>query len=254
MKIKKILIITGNGNPAIIAMNNYLAKFHKKKIDLYILENRFGIKKVLIHFIKSTFRQGLFYTLSIYYNRILKFFDPKIYKNYKVNRIEKNLSKLNKDFFLKLNPDIVITNGCQLIPSEVISTIHKLGKKIINLHNGICPRYRGSGNIWGIYEMNFKNLGVTIHYVDRGIDTGEIIKIKKIDVKKTKCKFEDFDILAFKLGSFLIIDFILGKLKLSKKLHEMQRSKFYSFPSRNIYLNAKKRYEAYLYSSSNKLG
>ena len=34
MKIKKILVITGNGNPAIIAMNNYVAKFHKKKIDL----------------------------------------------------------------------------------------------------------------------------------------------------------------------------------------------------------------------------
>jgi hypothetical protein len=251
MKYKKILIITGTGNPAVSAMNNYIKKFRREKIEFYILENKLNIKYILTHFIKITFKYGLFHSLSVYYNRALRIFDNRVKKNYEANKIVKDLSKLNKKFFLKLNPDLIVTNGCALIPGKVVTTIDKLGINIINLHNGICPRYRGSGNIWSIYEMNFKNIGVTIHYLDDGIDTGEIIKVKKINVKKTNCKFENIDILAFKLGSFLIIDFILGKLKLSKKLNEKERSKLYGFPSRNIYLKAKKRYEAYLYGSSN---
>lgn len=246
MRYKNVLIITGTGNPAISAINNYVKVFRKKKIKFYILENKFSIKKIFIHFVKNTLRYGLFHSLSVYYNIIFKMLDGKIKKNYEVDKVEKDLSRLDKDFFLKINPDLIVTNGCNLVPSKVISTTNKLGKNIINLHNGICPRYRGSGNIWAIYEMNFKKIGVTIHYLDSGIDTGKIIKIKKIDIKKINCKFEDIDILAFKLGSSLVIDFILGKLKLSKKLHSKQKSKFYSFPSRSIYLKAKKNYQAYL--------
>jgi SAM-dependent methyltransferase len=251
MKYKKILIITGVGNPAVSAMNNYIRVFRKEKIKFYILENKHSIKNFLILFIKSTIRYGLFHSLSVFYNRALLMFDRKVKKNYEAHKTVKDLYKLNENFFLKLNPDLIVTNGCALIPSKVVSTINKLGINIINLHNGICPRYRGSGNIWSIYEMNFEKIGVTIHYLDSGIDTGKIIKVKKINVKKTKCKFEDIDILAFKLGSFLIIDFILGKLKPSKQSNGIQRSKLYSFPPRNIYLEARKRYATYVYGSSN---
>jgi phosphoribosylglycinamide formyltransferase-1 len=50
------------------------------------------------------------------------------------------------------------------------------GKKIINCHPGILPAVRGLDAFkWTIYEM--KPLGVTLHYIDEEVDSGEIISV-----------------------------------------------------------------------------
>lgn len=46
----------------------------------------------------------------------------------------------------------------------------------INMHTGITPEYRSADPIfWALYRGEPEKVGVTIHYVDRGIDTGSII-------------------------------------------------------------------------------
>ena len=52
--------------------------------------------------------------------------------------------------------------------------------RIINLHISLLPFNRGADpNLWSFLENTPK--GVTIHYVDSGLDTGDIIAQKEID-------------------------------------------------------------------------
>lgn len=49
-------------------------------------------------------------------------------------------------------------------------------ERVINAHQGLSPYYRGSGtNFWPFVNGELQYVGVTIHYIDAGIDTGGII-------------------------------------------------------------------------------
>ena len=71
----------------------------------------------------------------------------------------------------------------QIIVPEIF-TIPPLGT--INVHGALLPQYRG-GNIlnWVIINGETKT-GVTLHYIDTGVDTGDIIAQKKFSIE-----FED---------------------------------------------------------------
>ncbi|MFH1009905.1 MAG: formyl transferase [bacterium] len=73
----------------------------------------------------------------------------------------------------ELNPHVVIVNGTRIISERVLTCIPA---KFINMHAGITPMYRGvHGAYWALVENNLKACGVTVYYVDPGIDTGQII-------------------------------------------------------------------------------
>jgi methionyl-tRNA formyltransferase len=59
-----------------------------------------------------------------------------------------------------------------------------LPKGCINLHPAYLPYNRGAyPNVWSIVDQT--PAGVTLHYVDEGIDTGDIIRQKKVEVLST---------------------------------------------------------------------
>lgn len=47
--------------------------------------------------------------------------------------------------------------------------------KIINLHPALLPSFPGAHGIKDAYDHGVKVFGITIHYVDAGVDTGKII-------------------------------------------------------------------------------
>ena len=53
--------------------------------------------------------------------------------------------------------------------------------KIINIHPSLLPKYRGLDAIGQAIQNGEKEIGVTVHYVDAGMDTGKIIAQKKIE-------------------------------------------------------------------------
>jgi folate-dependent phosphoribosylglycinamide formyltransferase PurN len=68
---------------------------------------------------------------------------------------------------------IVIVNGTRILKPAVLNCGPEL---FINTHQGITPQYRGAhGAYWAVVRGDMKNCGVTVHAVDEGIDTGEII-------------------------------------------------------------------------------
>lgn len=73
----------------------------------------------------------------------------------------------------EISPDIIIVNGTRLLSKEVIEATNAI---IINMHTGITPKYRGShGAYWALRNNDKENAGVTVHFIDEGIDTGKII-------------------------------------------------------------------------------
>lgn len=90
-----------------------------------------------------------------------------------------------------LNPDLIIVVAFGQILPENILEIPKLG--CINIHGSLLPKYRGAGPIqWSV--INGESVtGVTIMYMDKGMDTGDMLYKKEIhlDPKETSQTLHD---------------------------------------------------------------
>ena len=64
------------------------------------------------------------------------------------------------------------------------SFLEMFPKGCINIHPALLPFNRGAHpNVWSIVEGSPS--GVTIHYIDEGVDTGDVIAQRKVPVKET---------------------------------------------------------------------
>ena len=91
--------------------------------------------------------------------------------------------KITKKDIIKLNPDLIISyNYKYIIPKEILKL---KPKKFINLHISFLPFNRGAHpNIWSHLEKTPK--GVTIHFIDESIDTGDILFQKKVTISENE--------------------------------------------------------------------
>lgn len=93
--------------------------------------------------------------------------------------------RIRKDYEVLKSLDIDLIVTCaygQILPKEVLD----LPKKgCVNVHASILPHYRGSAPIqWALINGDAKT-GVTIMFMDEGMDTGDIIKIAEIPISDT---------------------------------------------------------------------
>ena len=152
-----------------ICENNYSRQYYKviKSKNSSILQRK--------HFIERKRYENYFFKK---YNE--KFKDPK--NTIIVARGEINTNKkINKKIF-QINPDLIISYGCGLIKNKIIN---KFKKKIINIHLGLSPYYRGSGsNYWPLVNNEPQLVGATFMKIDKGIDTGPILHQIRGNIKK----------------------------------------------------------------------
>lgn len=87
-------------------------------------------------------------------------------------------NKLSCKELIKPNYNFIISYGYRyMIPSEVVRYYRN---RMINLHISYLPWNRGSDpNFWSFIDNTPK--GVTIHYIDEGLDTGDIIIQKRVE-------------------------------------------------------------------------
>jgi len=91
----------------------------------------------------------------------------------------------------KHNPDLIcIASFNQLIKKEVIQ-IPQHG--VINFHPSLLPYYPGPNPWFRMIMNNETKWGATIHYIDEGEDTGDIICQSKIDYSETNSGEELFN-------------------------------------------------------------
>jgi phosphoribosylglycinamide formyltransferase-1 len=77
-----------------------------------------------------------------------------------------------------LRPDLVVSAGFMRILPESITTRFK----IINSHPALLPLFPGAHAVRDALAAGATETGTTIHWVDAGIDTGEVIAQEKVEI------------------------------------------------------------------------
>ena len=100
-------------------------------------------------------------------------------KNHEESVIQ-TTEKITPDFITSNSIELLISYGYRHILRENILKL--LPNSAINLHISYLPWNRGSDpNLWSILENSPK--GLTIHFIDEGVDTGDILFQKQLDLK-----------------------------------------------------------------------
>lgn len=94
-------------------------------------------------------------------------------KNINGKRFEEFLQENTCDLFVSMSFD-------QIFSQRIIEMVPK---GVINCHAGKLPFYRGRNILnWALINDE-KDFGITVHFVDRGIDTGDIIIQESFEIK-----------------------------------------------------------------------
>ncbi len=112
--------------------------------------------------------------------------------------------KIRKEYqqILDLKPDIIITCAYgQIIPEEILN-YPKFG--CINVHASLLPKLRGGSPLHHALIDGYNETGITIMYMDKGMDTGDIIKQSKISIQDSDNVGSIHDKLSI-LGSELLL-------------------------------------------------
>jgi len=137
----------------------------------------------------------------------LKVFTPRNFKD------EKNLEE-----FKSLKADIALVVAYGIILPKTILESTKFG--CINIHPSILPKYRGATPIQSALLAQDKKTGVSIIKMDEGIDSGDIISQKILDIDPDS-SYTDLVGLLANIGSEMALDTIINfkenKISLTKQ-------------------------------------
>ena len=192
MKDKRILLLGGEGESTNIVFHFLNEKFNLVQAIVEQPES----KKV---FIKRRIKKLGYLTVlgqilfQLFIVKFLKLSSGKrkkeIIRQFNLNNSEINKDKLANvssvnhkstiELIQNMNPDLIIVNGTRIISKKVLESTNC---KFINTHAGITPKYRGvHGLYWALINNDAEHGGVTVHFVDSGIDTGNIIYQNKVN-------------------------------------------------------------------------
>ena len=117
----------------------------------------------------EAFCDGLFFSYKTMANQ----YSIPIYKTKNINSA--NSLNLIKD----LNPDLLVSIFFNQILSKKLLDIPQ---DCINIHPAYLPSYKGVSPVFWALANDEPCAGVTVHYIDEGIDTGEIIYQEEIPI------------------------------------------------------------------------
>ena len=106
------------------------------------------------------------------------------------------------DIIKELNPDIIVVVAYgKILPKEIIE-FPKYG--CINVHGSLLPKYRGAAPIqWAVLNGD-KITGITTMFMDIGMDTGDMILKKKVEIGEDETTGELWERLADLGGKALV--------------------------------------------------
>lgn len=186
MSKQKIIMILEDHSYARMVYNSLKNDF---KIDHVIFDNGQSYSNLLKNRVKKigvirVIGQLLFRIILIPYinfsakNRIKNILSKNNIEDTKIDegcytKISSINSKSGHKLLKKLNPSIVVIVSHRILSKK---TLNLTKAKFVNIHSGITPLYRGlHGGYWALIKKDNNNCGVTVHLVDEGIDTGEIL-------------------------------------------------------------------------------
>ena len=196
---------------------------------------------------KESFKDKSLKTLRIFGWKFFSYYSVKFIKRklFQQKSVRKLLEKNNIPV-IHLNENINSENSLNLIksytPDLLVSIlgnqifkerlINLAPKGCINLHTALLPKYRGLMPTFWVLKNKEKHTGVSVFFVDKGIDSGPIIVQKKVEIKNRT--LEELIKLTKQIGMESIAEAILlirdNKVQLIPNPSE-QKS-YYSFPKK----------------------
>ncbi len=135
-----------------------------------------------------------------------------------------------------LAPDVVVVQGTRIISKKVLQSVPC---RFINTHAGITPRYRGvHGGYWALATNDRAHCGVSVHFVDAGIDTGGVIAQTLID-PTPQDNFVTYPLLQMAAGLPLLIQAVREALAgtVREQPVSQEGSRLWSHPTLGEYLS-----------------
>lgn len=223
----KILMLAKESDSTKFMYNAISCKY---KISAVIIETQINKKKILKRRIKKL---GLFKVLGqllfkfVIYKILIVFSKKRRQELIQHNALDNSnieeekvvlVNSINDnktiEIIKKINPNIIIVNGTSIISKRVLLSTNA---KFVNTHVGITPKYRGvHGGYWALVKNDKYNCGVTVHLIDEGIDTGDILYQSNIEIS-SKDNFVTYPLLQISEGIQLMLkvlkDYQKGSLK-----------------------------------------
>jgi methionyl-tRNA formyltransferase len=253
-----IVIITQDDPFFLAEIFQYLFKRLKKddKIVGCVLNNvsPFGKQETFLKKLDKTYRVfGLRFFMHYSFEFLVNKLNPekKIEKiltknNIPIINLTKNINAEESLIIIKnYNPDLLISvAGNQIFKQPLIDLAPK---GCINLHTALLPKYRGIMPSFWVLKNNEKETGVSVFFVDKGIDSGPILVQKHIPITSDMTQAQ-----LIKLSKKIGIDAIIEAIDLIQRgvytliLNPDEEKTYYSFPDRqdvkDFYKSGKKFY------------
>ncbi|EHJ56345.1 phosphoribosylglycinamide formyltransferase [Streptococcus urinalis FB127-CNA-2] len=122
------------------------------------------------------------------------------------------------DLLDKYEIDLVCLAGYMKIVGETLLSAYE--GRIINIHPAYLPEFPGAHGIQDAWDANVDQSGVTIHLIDSGIDTGQIIRQERVPRFTTDTR-ETFEARIHEM-EYRLYPEVLIQLGVSKKLRNNQ--------------------------------
>ncbi|NLA48572.1 MAG: hypothetical protein GX876_03815 [Bacteroidales bacterium] len=159
-------------------------------------------------------------------------------KRIEIIRVTDLDSKRTLRILRKANIDLLINAGGGIYKLDLINVVN-FG--ILNAHMGLLPDFRGMNVLeWSVF--NNKLVGVTLHMIDQGIDTGDILSFRRISVEKDD-SIDDLRnksaIANFLLFTEIIAGFNVGVINRKKQQLQAGKQYFVMHPRLRAYVENK---------------
>ncbi|HLC81362.1 MAG TPA: formyltransferase family protein [Candidatus Nanoarchaeia archaeon] len=220
----KIILFTQNTMASVVASREIIRKNHAQISAVVLASQLKGesvkdqakiayklIKKSSLSFFGYKLVESRLYNLLLKGHRLVK---SRKYLNDEAKTIEELAEKhnlrlikandLSSQEFLgqikDLNPDYILCLVSQILKKNVFET---LGNRLINAHGSYLPEYRGAAQYVFYLKNNDPQFGVTIHFMEPGLDSGPIIFQRKFAYDRNGSMYKLHHQIAWQFGQML---------------------------------------------------
>lgn len=210
----RVVIATGEALPQQYLIARLAAEFDLAGIVIYAPRQSRGplrqrLRRVLdprktFHYLRTRRRMARYDKQAE--PLVERLFHPReLPPNVRLLRVE-NINDAEAVRFVEtLRPDVLCVNGTNLLRAPMLALLPQLPYGIINLHTGLSPYSRGGNcNLFMLLEGHPELVGVTVHHIDRGIDSGDIIITARAPLDRDDT-YETIEAKNFRLGIDLMV-------------------------------------------------
>jgi methionyl-tRNA formyltransferase len=190
-------------------------------LPVFLLEGLDFVRCHLLDALSRFIRLGRFYSVK----RVARFHAIPLYEP----------RDINAPPFLQtmeaLHPDLIVSVSCPQVFGDELIDIPSIG--CLNVHSALLPQYRGVlPTFWALAEGE-KRTGVTVHYISKGVDEGDIVLQREIEIAPDDTLHTLIG-RAKRVGADLLLETIdqFDRGVASRKPNPSDEGSYFSFPTR----------------------